>query len=152
MEPGEAGDDRFDREDRGFFERAGDEIASWFGDEEAEREEDEARERVCRSRAATWRSRSRRVTCPRRGTAPAPIPWSRSKAPTRTSRSTTGRLTPARCQKSSRSRKGAAATTRAVSASLIPLTSERLSRIANRLAVPDAAPPVAAVPGTASTA
>lgn len=30
-------DDRFDREDRGFFERAGDEIASWFGDEEAER-------------------------------------------------------------------------------------------------------------------
>ena len=39
-------DDRFDRErgfsdrdreDRGFFERAGDEIASWFGDDEAER-------------------------------------------------------------------------------------------------------------------
>jgi hypothetical protein len=31
-------DDRFgDREDRGFFERAGDEIASWFGDEDAER-------------------------------------------------------------------------------------------------------------------
>ena len=26
-----------DREDRGFFERAGDEIASWFGDDEAER-------------------------------------------------------------------------------------------------------------------
>ncbi len=26
-----------EREDRGFFERAGDEIASWFGDEEAER-------------------------------------------------------------------------------------------------------------------
>jgi len=26
-----------DREERGFFERAGDEIASWFGDEEAER-------------------------------------------------------------------------------------------------------------------
>jgi hypothetical protein len=26
-----------DREDRGFFERAGDEIASWFGDEDAER-------------------------------------------------------------------------------------------------------------------
>src|SRR4029453_8394770 len=25
------------REDRGFFERAGDEIASWFGDDEAER-------------------------------------------------------------------------------------------------------------------
>ncbi len=31
--------DRFDRdrEDRGFFERAGDEIASWFGDEDSER-------------------------------------------------------------------------------------------------------------------
>ena len=26
-----------DRTDRGFFERAGDEVASWFGDEEAER-------------------------------------------------------------------------------------------------------------------
>ena len=32
----ERGWDR-DREDRGWFERAGDEIASWFGDEEAER-------------------------------------------------------------------------------------------------------------------
>jgi len=34
------GRDRFDRDDRderGFFERAGDEVASWFGDEEAER-------------------------------------------------------------------------------------------------------------------
>jgi hypothetical protein len=35
-------EDRYDRdrgrpEDRGFFERAGDEIASWFGDDEAER-------------------------------------------------------------------------------------------------------------------
>jgi hypothetical protein len=29
--------DRGDRNDRGFFERAGDEIASWFGDDEAER-------------------------------------------------------------------------------------------------------------------
>jgi hypothetical protein len=30
--------DRFEsREERGFFERAGDEVASWFGDEEAER-------------------------------------------------------------------------------------------------------------------
>ena len=29
--------DREDREDRGFFERAGDEVASWFGDEDAER-------------------------------------------------------------------------------------------------------------------
>lgn len=32
------GDDRFGRrEERGFFERAGDEISSWFGDEDAER-------------------------------------------------------------------------------------------------------------------
>ncbi len=30
-------DDDDDRGDRGFFERAGDEVASWFGDEEAER-------------------------------------------------------------------------------------------------------------------
>src|SRR5215210_6961141 len=30
-------DDRGRNEDRGFFERAGDEIASWFGDGEAER-------------------------------------------------------------------------------------------------------------------
>lgn len=28
---------RNDRDDRGFFERAGDEVASWFGDEDAER-------------------------------------------------------------------------------------------------------------------
>src|SRR5256885_17073601 len=31
------GRDRGARDDRGFFERAGDEVASWFGDEEAER-------------------------------------------------------------------------------------------------------------------
>ena len=31
------GRDRSDPEDRGFFERAGDEIASWFGDDDAER-------------------------------------------------------------------------------------------------------------------
>lgn len=30
-------EDRFDRDERGFFERAGDEISSWFGDDEAER-------------------------------------------------------------------------------------------------------------------
>src|SRR5262245_40281463 len=30
-------DDRFEGRDRGFFERAGDEVAAWFGDEEAER-------------------------------------------------------------------------------------------------------------------
>ena len=32
-----------DREDRGFFERAGDEIASWFGDDDAERRRREDR-------------------------------------------------------------------------------------------------------------
>jgi hypothetical protein len=39
--------DRGQRDDRGFFERAGDEVASWFGDEDAERRrrEDEMRER-----------------------------------------------------------------------------------------------------------
>jgi hypothetical protein len=44
-------DERFEgrdrgREERGFFERAGDEVASWFGDEEAERRrrEDQLRE------------------------------------------------------------------------------------------------------------
>jgi hypothetical protein len=31
------GDDRGGRDERGFFERAGDEIASWFGDDDAER-------------------------------------------------------------------------------------------------------------------
>lgn len=31
------GDERGGRDERGFFERAGDEIASWFGDDEAER-------------------------------------------------------------------------------------------------------------------
>ncbi len=34
---GSAGSSSLDREDRGFFERAGDEIASWFGDEDAAR-------------------------------------------------------------------------------------------------------------------
>ena len=29
--------DRYDRDDRGFFDKAGDEIASWFGDEDAAR-------------------------------------------------------------------------------------------------------------------
>ena len=29
--------DRDDRDERGFFERAGDEVASWFGDDDAER-------------------------------------------------------------------------------------------------------------------
>lgn len=41
--------DRNRHEDRGFFERAGDEIASWFGDDEAERRRRED-ERMNRSR------------------------------------------------------------------------------------------------------
>ncbi|HEX2803020.1 MAG TPA: DUF2171 domain-containing protein [Sphingomicrobium sp.] len=44
--------DRGRRDERGFFERAGDEVASWFGDEEAERRrrEDERRDRMDRER------------------------------------------------------------------------------------------------------
>ena len=37
--------DRGDRDDRGFFERAGDEVASWFGDDDAERRRREDRMR-----------------------------------------------------------------------------------------------------------
>ena len=37
--------DRSGRDDRGFFERAGDEVASWFGDEDAERRRREDRVR-----------------------------------------------------------------------------------------------------------
>jgi hypothetical protein len=42
--------ERFRRDERGFFERAGDEVASWFGDEEAERRrrEDERMSRASR--------------------------------------------------------------------------------------------------------
>ena len=43
-----------DREDRGFFERAGDEVASWFGDEEAERRRREDM-RVRRRDEDSWR-------------------------------------------------------------------------------------------------
>jgi hypothetical protein len=42
-ERGWRGDDRGRRDERGFFERAGDEISSWFGDEEAERRRREDR-------------------------------------------------------------------------------------------------------------
>ena len=41
--------DRGGREDRGFFERAGDEIASWFGDDESERRRREGDTRSRRS-------------------------------------------------------------------------------------------------------
>jgi hypothetical protein len=43
-----------DREDRGFFERAGDELASWFGDEEAERRRREDA-RMGRTEDEGWR-------------------------------------------------------------------------------------------------
>ena len=37
--------DRSRRDERGFFERAGDEVASWFGDDDAERRRREDRMR-----------------------------------------------------------------------------------------------------------
>src|SRR6185503_11119977 len=44
-------DDRFGRDDeRGFFERAGDEIASWFGDDDAERRRREDQPQMERER------------------------------------------------------------------------------------------------------
>jgi len=49
------------RDERGFFERAGDEIASWFGDDDAERrrERDHRMEgRPTRDRGEFWRNRS----------------------------------------------------------------------------------------------
>jgi hypothetical protein len=46
-----------DRDDRGFFERAGDEIASWFGDEEAERRRREDEMRYERERGFSGRDR-----------------------------------------------------------------------------------------------
>jgi hypothetical protein len=56
-------ENRFDRgrEDRGFFERAGDEIASWFGDDEAERRrrEDQLREERDRGFVSSDRDFSR---------------------------------------------------------------------------------------------
>src|SRR4051812_32513853 len=44
-ERGWRGDDRGGRDERGFFERAGDEISSWFGDDEADRRRREDRMR-----------------------------------------------------------------------------------------------------------
>lgn len=43
----DSGDHRYRDDDRGFFEKAGDEVRSWFGDDEAERRRrfDERRER-----------------------------------------------------------------------------------------------------------
>src|SRR3954453_1599343 len=53
--------DRGGRDERGFFERAGDEIASWFGDDDAERrrERDHRMEgRSGRDRGEFWRDRT----------------------------------------------------------------------------------------------
>ena len=53
-------DERFDRgrrDERGFFERAGDEVASWFGDEDAERRRREDQMRYERERG--WSGRDR---------------------------------------------------------------------------------------------
>ena len=70
------------------------------------------------------------MTCPRRRTgATDDSPYSESKAPATTSRSTTGRATRARCQKSVRDAYGRPATIRATSASSIPFTSDSASRM-----------------------
>ena len=50
---GERYEPRGSREERGFFERAGDEVASWFGDEEAERRRREDQRMMERERG--WR-------------------------------------------------------------------------------------------------
>jgi hypothetical protein len=60
----ERGQSRGGSDDRGFFERAGDEIASWFGDDEAERRrhedqmrDDPSRSRGSREKGGGWSSR-----------------------------------------------------------------------------------------------
>jgi hypothetical protein len=51
------GRDRGGRDERGFFERAGDEVASWFGDEDAERRRRE--DRMREEREGSWSGRNR---------------------------------------------------------------------------------------------
>jgi hypothetical protein len=51
------GRERGGRDDRGFFERAGDEVASWFGDDEAERRRREDQMREGRERGYGGQSR-----------------------------------------------------------------------------------------------
>jgi hypothetical protein len=51
----DGGFDRGRRDERGFFERAGDEIASWFGDDDAERRRHEDQSR--QGRESGWSSR-----------------------------------------------------------------------------------------------
>src|SRR5688500_8539177 len=45
----------YERDDRGFFDRAGDEVRSWFGDEEAERRREADEKRWERERALSGR-------------------------------------------------------------------------------------------------
>jgi hypothetical protein len=51
------GRDQSGRDERGFFERAGDEVASWFGDEDAERRRRE--DRMTDQREGSWSGRER---------------------------------------------------------------------------------------------
>ena len=53
--------DREGREERGFFERAGDEVASWFGDEEAERRRREDARHYGRDEEDRWGGRRPRA-------------------------------------------------------------------------------------------
>lgn len=47
------------RDERGFFERAGDEISSWFGDDDADRRRGEDQQRDQRERGSSWQNRER---------------------------------------------------------------------------------------------
>ena len=58
-EHGWRSDERSNRDDRGFFERAGDEISSWFGDEDAERRRREDRMREEREGGSREHDRER---------------------------------------------------------------------------------------------
>jgi len=58
-EHGWRSDERGNRDDRGFFERAGDEISSWFGDEDAERRRREDRMREEREGGSREHDRER---------------------------------------------------------------------------------------------
>ena len=53
--PAYRGERGFDRDDRGFFERAGDEVRSWFGDDDADRRRREDEERHRRERMTSER-------------------------------------------------------------------------------------------------
>ena len=63
-----------EREDRGFFERMGDEVRSWFGDEDDHRRGDQGRQREDEWRQREHRERSHREDHAR------PQHWSRSES------------------------------------------------------------------------